>query len=51
MLACNCLNVMIESELSDSQKVTPEQLNLTKEERDDIFFQQVGTYLFSIFLI
>ncbi|XP_076252238.1 proline-rich Akt substrate 40 kDa isoform X3 [Rhynchophorus ferrugineus] len=39
MLACNCLNVIIE--LENNEKVTKELLELTDEEKHDSFFEQV----------
>ncbi|KAJ8984871.1 hypothetical protein NQ317_002710 [Molorchus minor] len=39
MLACFCLNILIETG-NDFKKVTPESLNLTDEERKDSFFKQ-----------
>lgn len=36
MLSCNCLNVIIEAETKDF-----DLLNLTEDERKDIFFKQV----------
>lgn len=42
MLACNCLNVIIDSEINDFQKVTLNSLKLTEDEGKDYFFKQVS---------
>ncbi|KAJ8914602.1 hypothetical protein NQ315_017307 [Exocentrus adspersus] len=41
MLACFCLNITIEATPNDFQKVTPESLALSDEEKADRFFKQV----------
>lgn len=43
MLACFCLNITIETSPNDFQKVTPESLGLSEEEKSDKFFKQVRT--------
>ncbi|KAG5898599.1 hypothetical protein JTB14_020975 [Gonioctena quinquepunctata] len=40
MFSCFCLNIIIESATDDFEKVTPESLNLSGEEKNDSFFQQ-----------
>lgn len=40
MLACFCLNITIETAPNDFQKVTPESLGLSEEEKADQFFKQ-----------
>lgn len=49
MLACNCLNVIIE--LEKNEKVTKELLELTDEEKQDSFFEQVKAYFNVDFVI
>lgn len=41
MWACNCLNIVINTESNDFQKVNVNSLNLSDEERKHPFFQQV----------
>lgn len=45
MRSCNCLNIQIESEGDDFEKVIQETLNLTEFEIKDSFFKQVLVYL------
>ncbi|KAF5287692.1 hypothetical protein FQA39_LY15792 [Lamprigera yunnana] len=40
MYSCNCLNVIIESEIHDFQHVNLDTLNLSDAEKQDIFFKQ-----------
>lgn len=41
LLACECLNVVIESETAEEPKVVPSELKLTEDETNDPFFRQV----------
>lgn len=41
MLACECLNVIIEAETVGGRKVGPGELQLTEDEMRDAFFRQV----------
>ncbi|KAK5650305.1 hypothetical protein RI129_001334 [Pyrocoelia pectoralis] len=40
MFSCNCLNIIIESETNDFQGANLDQLSLSEEEKQDIFFKQ-----------
>lgn len=41
MMACNCLNVLIDSKVKDAEKLTClSTLNLTKDEMNDCFFKK-----------
>ncbi|GJQ74401.1 putative proline-rich AKT1 substrate 1 [Trypoxylus dichotomus] len=40
MLACSCLNIIIEPEVNDLSKVTADALELTEFEKKDCFFNQ-----------
>ncbi|KAB0798670.1 hypothetical protein PPYR_09663 [Photinus pyralis] len=40
MFSCNCLNVIVESETNDFQHANLDHLNLSEEEKQDLFFKQ-----------
>lgn len=44
MRACNCLNVVVESE-GDFTEIDVDSLNLNEDERKDLFFNQVNFFV------
>lgn len=44
MLACTCLNIIIEPETNDLLKVARDTLDLTEFEKKDSFFNQVSKH-------
>ncbi|KAF5298617.1 hypothetical protein FQR65_LT09713 [Abscondita terminalis] len=40
MFSCNCLNITVESETNDFQRINLDALNLNEAEKQDIFFKQ-----------